>query len=206
MTEAKRPGVTQGPRGAPSHAHFARNRRPEDPVDEDVPHPPACGPRVGLPVRLRTVARPEEGVRGEASTVHCPVIQGSRAVSYCLRCPHFLGVGRDERGVLIHCGPPLSAALPITALGDALDATTSGELLGTEVICLDCELSASKAAELLQTRGAQSAPVVDDHGVLIGVVEATALKRACEHAEALRGYAFGTPAPEVEDAMSASTV
>ena len=36
----------------------------------------------------------------------------------------------------------------------------------------------------------------------MGVVQATALQRACKDAEAFRGYDFGTTAPEVEDAMT----
>ena len=172
----------------------------DDPQDREFPRG-AAEPRVGLPVRLRTVARPEQGERAEASTVHCPVIQGSRSVEHCMRCPRFKGLGRDERGVLVHCRPG-SGIIPTTDLADAVNTTPTGELLGAEVMCLDCELAASKAAELLQARGVRSAPVVDDHGVLIGVVEVSALRRACEDAETLRGYALGATAPEVEDAMT----
>ena len=174
--------------------------------DNTVDEAPQPEPRVGILVRLRIIARPEEEARGEASTVHCPVIRGSCSVDHCLRCSHFRSIGVDERGPVIHCRPPHSRGAPSTDLAQVLDSTASGELLSAEVICLDCELAASTAAELLRTRGAQSAPVVDDHGVLVGVVQATALQRACKDAEACRGYAFGSAAPEVEDAMTSPEV
>ncbi|MDP2274349.1 MAG: CBS domain-containing protein [Archangium sp.] len=65
-----------------------------------------------------------------------------------------------------------------------------GELISEELRTLECDLEISKGLEALDSAGVTSAPVVDDNGVLVGVVFLTALARLRE-AEEL----------EVEDAM-----
>lgn len=65
-----------------------------------------------------------------------------------------------------------------------------GDLISEELRTLECDLEISKGLEALDSAGVTSAPVVDDNGVLVGVVFLTALARLRE-AEEL----------EVEDAM-----
>ena len=64
------------------------------------------------------------------------------------------------------------------------------DLISEELKTLECDLEISKGLEALDSAGVTSAPVVDDNGVLVGVVFLTALARLRE-AEEL----------EVEDAM-----
>ena len=63
-------------------------------------------------------------------------------------------------------------------------------LISEELRTLECDLEISKGLEALDSAGVTSAPVVDDNGVLVGVVFLTALARLREASEL-----------EVEDAM-----
>lgn len=65
-----------------------------------------------------------------------------------------------------------------------------GDLISEELHVLECDLDASKGLELLDAAGVSSAPVVDDNGVLVGVVFLATLARLRAAAEL-----------EVEDAM-----
>lgn len=64
------------------------------------------------------------------------------------------------------------------------------DLITEEVRCLECDLEVSKGAEVLDLEGVTSAPVVDDNGVLVGIVFLATLARLREVEEL-----------EVEDAM-----
>lgn len=70
-----------------------------------------------------------------------------------------------------------------------------GDLISEEAKCCECELSAAGALAMLAAGGLSSAPVVDDNGVLVGVVFATRLA-SLPHFEDV----------EVEDAMSTDVV
>lgn len=78
-----------------------------------------------------------------------------------------------------------------TGLGQEPCAT----LIGEEVTCLDCDLQGTKGLSLLAAAGVTSAPVVDDNGVLVGVVFLTRLAqlRDARHLE-------------IEDAMDTEPV
>lgn len=64
------------------------------------------------------------------------------------------------------------------------------DLISEEFRPLECDLEASKGLELLDTAGVTSAPVVDDNGVLVGIVFLATLARLRQVKEL-----------EVEDAM-----
>ena len=68
-------------------------------------------------------------------------------------------------------------------------------LVSESAACLDAELEASKGLRLLDAAGVSSAPVVDDNGVLVGVVFLSTLARLREEKEL-----------EIEDAMITSAV
>ncbi len=65
-----------------------------------------------------------------------------------------------------------------------------GDLISEELKCLECDLEVSKGLALLDSAGVTSAPVVDDNGVLVGVVFLATLARLREAEEV-----------EIEDAM-----
>lgn len=150
---------------------------------------------VRLATRRRLTATNEETHPVE-STVHCPVQQAAVAVSACRTCPRFVKESAAGAQDLVECLVPV-AARPSGAL--------AGELLSPEVTCLDCELEASRAVELMEVAGVTSAPVLDDNSVLVGVVSTSALARIRSQA-AREGFGPGDAPLEVEDAMSTEVV
>lgn len=70
-----------------------------------------------------------------------------------------------------------------------------GELISEMPPLLECDLEVSKGLELLDSAGLTSAPVVDDNGVLVGIVFLATLARLRQVAEL-----------EVEDAMITDVV
>ena len=77
---------------------------------------------------------------------------------------------------------------------EALGAEDCEDLI-SDVTCLDCDLETAQGLAALGTSGVTSAPVVDDNGVLVGVVSITALA-GMRHGDGL----------EVEDAMRTDVV
>lgn len=51
------------------------------------------------------------------------------------------------------------------------------DLISEDPHCLECDLEVAKGLEVLDNAGVTSAPVVDDNGVLVGVVFLTTLAR-----------------------------
>ena len=127
--------------------------------------------------------------------MHCPVIRGARALEQCLLCPRFESLGVGEQDPLVQCRPGTSGLPAGTSLAEALTATACGELLRSEVKCLDSGLEAAEAARFLHSPCVQCGAVVDDRGVFIGIVEVEALERTCADPR-LAAEA------EVEDAMT----
>lgn len=153
------------------------------------------GRMVKLPARRRLTATNDE-TRSFESTVHCPVRESAVSVTVCRDCPRFVmesTVGAQE---LIECHVPMESEC-----SNAL----AGELISPEVTCLDCELEASRAVELMEVAGVTLAPVLDDNSVLIGVVSTRALARIRSQA-AREGFGPGDEPLEVEDAMSTEVV
>ena len=116
-------------------------------------------------------------------------------MEHCLICPRFESLGVEEQQAFVQCRPGTSVLPSGTSLVEALAATACGELLRSEVKCLDSELQAADAVRFLHSPCVQCGAVVDDRGVLIGVVELEALER--------KG---ADPGLEVEDAMTTEVV
>lgn len=146
---------------------------------------------VRLPERRRLMTSNDD-TRTEEATVHCPLSRAAKTVSSCLMCPRF------ERKVAVGGWGYLECHVP-EEVADGGDLC--GELVSPEVTCLDGELEVSKAVVILDVAGVSSAPVLDDHGVLVGIVSTASLAR-------LRLSGFGQRAipAEVEDAMSTELV
>ena len=73
---------------------------------------------------------------------------------------------------------------------DQVRGALCGDLISGELQCLECDLEVAKGLEALDSAGVTSAPVVDDNGVLVGVVFLATLARMRQASEL-----------EVEDAM-----
>lgn len=136
--------------------------------------------------RRRRVTETNEGSHESEATVHCPLRRLAVRVSQCEACPRF--VKQLDASVECRLPPEVSVQPPL-----------AGQMLGTELTCLDAELEAARAVELLALAGVTSAPVLDDNAVLIGVVSSGALAR-------LRGAEHFSDPLEVEDAMSTEVV
>lgn len=87
-----------------------------------------------------------------------------------------------------------------------LVSSACGELISSELTCLDSELEASKAVAVLEAAGVSSAPVMDDNGVLIGIASISALAQLRSEFGAFHGFGRGLTPLEVEDAMSTELV
>lgn len=74
------------------------------------------------------------------------------------------------------------------------------DLISEEAKCLECDLTAARGMAILAAAGLSSAPVVDDNGVLVGMVFATRL------ASFLRVEDVTDVEVEVEDAMMTEVV
>ena len=132
----------------------------------------AITPEVRLVVQHGT-AHPVDGV----ANVECdPFLAPERFRSLLTEAA---AVVCEPQGVAVEAQPTLP-------LGEALWAAKVGELIGAEVHCFDCELDAGDAAARLREEGAASAPVVDDHGVLVGNVHVKALDQLCDEARELQ--------------------
>ena len=81
-----------------------------------------------------------------------------------------------------------------------------GELMGPEVTCFDGELEVSKAVAIMEITGVSSAPVLDDNGVLVGMVSIAALARLHVKLSEFHGFGGDLTPDEVEDAMSTELV
>jgi CBS domain-containing protein len=123
-----------------------------------------------VPVRRRVVVL-DTGERLETKTVHCP-LRGLRPVDACSGCERL----RTLEAEVLRC----NVQQPVGA------TVTVDEALGSESWCLDPEVPATDAIALLEARGLSSAPVVDDAGVLIGIVRLDALVQLDAEAQAIR--------------------
>jgi CBS domain-containing protein len=95
--------------------------------------------------------------------VHCPLKAGSVELAQCRHCDRLLA---EEAGALVCCDAPRPIAAVI------------GEVLSPLVVCVDGDLTLEELRALFARDGLDSAPVVEDEGVLLGVVGRDDLARA----------------------------
>ena len=145
-----------------------------------------------LPER-RTLTATFERTHLEEATVHCPLSQTACEVRHCQSCPRFERELHVSGQDFLECSVPSAAAAP---------HDLCGELMSSVATCLDSEVEASRATELLEIAGVTSAPVLDDNDVLIGVVSTASLTRIRLESAQLHGFGYGSGPIEVEDAMS----
>lgn len=160
-----------------------------DPRDDDA--------MVRLPIRIReTEYGSGESTRG--ATVHCPLKGDTSTLEHCASCPRYLALS-DEAGTdpaLLCRVPRASTSAPDKPGEDLLSkllSTPVRELMTSRVTCLDSELSLSEASELLTQHDLHAAPVVEDAGVLIGMLS---------HADLAREGSFNSTHALVDDAMT----
>lgn len=138
-----------------------------------------------VPVRRRVVVL-DTGEMVERRTVHCPV-SGLRVVESCEGCERLTALDGSGPHEALRC----RVHQPVGA------NVTVDEALGSDSWCLDPELPVAVAVSLLVERHLSSAPVVDDAGVLIGIVRLQALQQLEGHARAL-----AMRHPDVDDVVT----
>ena len=138
----------------------------------------------------------EGGVCAEALRIHCPISQELESLDHCLRCPRYEGLLFDPQGELIQCHVPNASLGASSHVGrdllQAMERTSLCELRLPDLECLDPELDAAQAGARMAAQHQSCAAVVDDRGVLLGVVSAATL-------------ALAPSAVEVEDAMAVAS-
>ncbi len=143
---------------------------------------------LAIQLRKRTrVIVASDGTASELTTVQCPLLESASSLENCLKC------SRLQRHFSIEGEGYLQCRVPKPSLPQD---TQCGELVSSVTTCLDSELNVSSAAEILEQAGLESAHILDDNHVLVGMVSLSSLVQ-------LKGnHIFA----EVEDAMSTEVV
>lgn len=161
---------------------------------------------VALRVRHRRIVHGADDC-AETHTVGCPQQGRSQTLEHCTGCPRFQALSVEDAGTVLQCWVELGRVSPapgaVLTLQESFEQTPVAEVALATCTCLDPELEAAEAAQILEADRLSSAPVVDDGGVLLGMVETRALQSVCL-AESYRHDLEPGSAAEVEDAMSAS--
>jgi CBS domain-containing protein len=124
-----------------------------------------------------------EGETGEARSVRCAVSKGSVALEHCMNCERCVGlVSKPEGDSSLMCRVPaasIRAESPAGDLGTRLRSTPVSEVMTAKVTCVDSELNLDELAHVFAKKHLRAAPVVNDEGVLIGMVSKSDLVRGC---------------------------
>ncbi len=135
---------------------------------------------VRLPIRVR---RTEYG-RGERSadcSIHCPISKDSQSLEHCLECPNRESATLDAEAPSIWCrvrrpdgeGNETNAV----TFEAKLERARVAEVMTLHVVCVDPDLGLDEVAQILEENRLRAAPVVDEDGVLIGMVSKSDLVR-----------------------------
>lgn len=135
---------------------------------------------VVLPIRARTVELGDGEVVGDRMAC-CPIAGESTPLEHCRGCERYLedssGQRLGELGALTCRVPSSPSTSPATLPASSLDTTCVEEVMGRWVHCVDSELRLDELATLLEQRKLRETPVVDEDGLLVGVVSRRDLLR-----------------------------
>lgn len=136
------------------------------------------------PVQVRSTEY-SEGETVEARSVRCPISKDSMSLEHCLNCKRYAAlVSRPEGEASLWCRVPVAAlegATPPSEWVRTLEQTPVTELMTTKVTCVDSELNLDEVAQIFEKKHIRAAPVVEDEGVLIGMVSKSDLVRGYSH-------------------------
>ncbi len=146
-----------------------------------------------FPIQVRSTEY-SEGETVEACSVHCSVSNGSVPLEHCMNCERYVGMVSQSKGdFALWCRVPAASLQPQGPRGDLatrLRETPVSEVMTANVTCVDSELNMEELAQLFEKKHIRAAPVVEDEGVLIGMVSKSDLVRGCSHADADEEDAF----------------
>ncbi len=164
---------------------------------------------VRLPIRVRRTEY-GQGESTEVCSVACPIAGGDVPLTKCADCERAQAVLGERGERVLECRVPASITQkqspPAADLHEKLQRTKVSEVMTRSVTCVDSELDLAELSKLLQTLGLRGVPVVEDQGVILGMVSLTDLVRGS------REESKGDPYPPdwagllVEDIMSGEVV
>jgi CBS domain-containing protein len=137
-----------------------------------------------FPVQVRSTEY-SEGEATEARSVRCPLSKASVALDHCLGCQRYASlVSRPEGDSSLWCRVPVAAVEGATGPSEwatKLERTPVAEVMTSKVTCVDSELNLDEVAQVFEKKHLRAAPVVEDGGVLIGMVSKSDLVRGHSH-------------------------
>jgi CBS domain-containing protein len=137
-----------------------------------------------FPVQVRSTEY-MDGETVEARSVRCSISKGSMPLEHCMNCERCVGMTSKPDGVSsLWCRVPaasVEAESPPGDLGTRLRRTPVSEVMTAKVTCVDSELNMEELAQVFEKKHIRAAPVVEDGGVLIGMVSKSDLVRGCTH-------------------------
>lgn len=139
-----------------------------------------------FPVQIRSTEYCD-GEAEEARSVRCAVWKGSVPLERCMNCERCVAlISEPGGGSALWCRVPttsLQVASSPSDLGARLRRTPVTEVMTANVTCVDSELNLEELARVFEKKHHRAAPVVDDRGVLIGMVSESDLIRGSAHEE-----------------------
>ena len=164
---------------------------------------------VRLPIRVR---RTEYG-QGEATevcSVACPIAGGDVPLTQCAACERAQAVLGEREERLLQCRVPASS-IPEQAelradLHEKMNRTKVSEVMTKSVTCVDSELDLAELSKILQRLGLRGVPVVEDQGVILGMVSLTDLVRGSREESPGNPYPHDSAGLLVEDIMTGEVV
>jgi CBS domain-containing protein len=138
------------------------------------------------PVQVRSTEY-AEGETVEARSVCCPLSMASVSLEHCTGCKRYAGLASLPEGdASLWCRVPAEALQGRKAprdLGKRLRSTPVSEVMTAKVTCVDSELNLDELAQVFEKKHIRAAPVVEDDGVLIGMVSKSDLVRGHSHGD-----------------------
>ncbi|MFT3927697.1 MAG: CBS domain-containing protein [Myxococcales bacterium] len=124
--------------------------------------------------------------------VQCPRTGQSVPTKRCLTCPAAVSFAYAENGSLkgVTCGsvaPPAGPALERPNQFVPLRRLSVADLMSRNVVCMRPHLSLDAAMQLFLETGLRAAPVVNEHGAVLGMLEESDLQLAVQAHAGRRG-------------------
>jgi CBS domain-containing protein len=160
-------------------------------------------------VDLRAVKIQEPSAERTSWIVPCPRKGRLLPLAHCASCEHLrkLGVADDGSEAFIECdldpGTARRGFLPVESGQHSCSVTVPVSALVRSAACVSKELRVDALSRWFEERGLVGAPVVDEHGRLIGVVSKTDVVRyGLERVTAAVAGAESSASPTVEEIMT----
>ncbi|HEX8702099.1 MAG TPA: CBS domain-containing protein [Myxococcaceae bacterium] len=139
---------------------------------------------VHVPVQVRSTEY-AEGEIVQANSACCPLSKTSVPLEQCMGCKRCEGqVTRPDGEASLQCRVPVAVLQGKKTRGDLgkrLRSTPVSEIMTAKVSCVDSEFNLDELAHLFEKKHIRAAPVVDDEGVLHGMVSKSDLVRGHSH-------------------------